>query len=537
MRYPRRAHSALFVVFASLAAPAARAESPVTLEVQPPLIGPAESFNVLVTGCPGELGIVYGSFETGSTPFPQIGSIDVKDPFFTLFLPPFGEEPFVLPCDPFCIDTDQPIVFYFQAVSLTQNAFGGAVVSSKSEVGSITYDPTKFVDCDLNGEPDLCDILTDKTPDCNGNLIPDSCDIDSGDSADADNDGVPDECQECVAYPAPKNIGDPGRYQLTDAGGNAAPPTYGLRLDGLCGDYPTIYTFTFEAPGTAMFLDYDGESEVRIHGVAYGGVDIGDEWDSELQGFVEIDFTFADVQVQNGELVTFSEEASCGTIDVPFANKTVKLFGKANSDGLVWSFDGVDSNGWVQYETGKPGCCQDFIFDGFAVETVCTFALDNGSFEAPPTVGVAESWGFDVGEMVHDGWVVVDGTVDLKHRDYNSAGALPAEAGAQLLDLHGSGPGAVEQMLTGLVAGKTYEVSLLYAIHDNSDEAKARILVGGGSLLDHEWTATNKGGTLWKSLSTTFVADGIMETLTLVGVSATTDYGGMHVDMVEVNEL
>lgn len=49
-----------------------------------------------------------------------------------------------------------------------------------------------FEDCDQNGVPDRCDILTD---DCNGNGIPDACDLASGTESDLNMDGVPDVCQ------------------------------------------------------------------------------------------------------------------------------------------------------------------------------------------------------------------------------------------------------------------------------------------------------------------------------------------------------
>lgn len=49
-----------------------------------------------------------------------------------------------------------------------------------------------FEDCDQNGVPDRCDILT---ADCNGNGVPDSCDLASGAAADDNLDGIPDSCQ------------------------------------------------------------------------------------------------------------------------------------------------------------------------------------------------------------------------------------------------------------------------------------------------------------------------------------------------------
>ena len=52
-----------------------------------------------------------------------------------------------------------------------------------------------------------------------------------------------------------------------------------------------MFTFDFEAPGAFMLLDYDGTS-IRIHGVAFGGLDVGTEYDPVIRSFVELDFTY-----------------------------------------------------------------------------------------------------------------------------------------------------------------------------------------------------------------------------------------------------
>ena len=66
-------------------------------------------------------------------------------------------------------------------------------------------------DCNGNGIPDGCDIVSGFStdcdgswrpdecqldPDCNGNGIPDGCDVAGGGSQDCDANAVPDECQE-----------------------------------------------------------------------------------------------------------------------------------------------------------------------------------------------------------------------------------------------------------------------------------------------------------------------------------------------------
>jgi hypothetical protein len=50
-------------------------------------------------------------------------------------------------------------------------------------------------DCQLNGAPDECEIASGESQDCNGNGVPDECDIAGGLSADCQPNGVPDECE------------------------------------------------------------------------------------------------------------------------------------------------------------------------------------------------------------------------------------------------------------------------------------------------------------------------------------------------------
>ncbi len=50
-------------------------------------------------------------------------------------------------------------------------------------------------DCNGNALPDACDLAAGTNRDCNGNTTLDDCDIAAGTSADTDGNGVPDECQ------------------------------------------------------------------------------------------------------------------------------------------------------------------------------------------------------------------------------------------------------------------------------------------------------------------------------------------------------
>jgi hypothetical protein len=86
-----------------------------------------------------------------------------------------------------------------------------------------------------------------------------------------------------------------GTYRLSNhPDGAAANPTYGMRLDELfnvTGGHD-VFTFDFEAPGSAMYLDYDGTS-IHIYGTAFGGRDIGSSYDPAHSSAVEIDFYYS----------------------------------------------------------------------------------------------------------------------------------------------------------------------------------------------------------------------------------------------------
>jgi len=51
-------------------------------------------------------------------------------------------------------------------------------------------------DCNNNGIADTCDIANGTTADCNRNAVPDECDIAAGASDDCNNTDVPDECED-----------------------------------------------------------------------------------------------------------------------------------------------------------------------------------------------------------------------------------------------------------------------------------------------------------------------------------------------------
>lgn len=515
----------------------ARAVESIAFDSSPDVFGPSGTFSLKISGPVGHVPILFGSLSAGNTSFPQVGTLGIGPIVYIETYPPLGPQGLQLDCDTICIQLPNVINFHMQVLTFTAGPSGGTIVSGKSNVEVLTYDPNFFTDCNNNGQPDLCEIDTGSTPDCNGNKIPDSCDIASGVGKDYDNNGVLDSCQECVAYDEPNTISDPGRYILEDNGGAIAPPAYGMRLDGLCGDYPKPYTFSYEVNGAQVFLDFDGVSKARLYGKMYGGVDAGNAWDPNKKGLVDIDFTISNIVISGGVMKVFNENSVQGTVTAPFLCGTVHFKGKADGTGLVWQFDGAHGNGWVQYDNGTQGCCQDFIFGGKSTKTVCPGKPEykDESFEGSTPLPYGESKSYNSGEYVNGVWEVIDGSVDLKHRAHLNVGTpLPTEAGNQLLDLHGSEPGAVRQTIGNLTPGKTYRLTFRYAIHPDATSATARVLLGGGSVLDHKWTATNKGNVQWLTMNQDFIAQSPNEVLVFMGESSTKDYGGVHIDTIAI---
>ncbi|MBK9118685.1 MAG: hypothetical protein IPM18_03650 [Phycisphaerales bacterium] len=72
-------------------------------------------------------------------------------------------------------------------------------------------------DCNGNGTPDICDILTGNSEDCNGNGIPDECDIALNPLLDVDANGVLDACD-----PDCNNNGIPDGCDVNAAAGQCA---------------------------------------------------------------------------------------------------------------------------------------------------------------------------------------------------------------------------------------------------------------------------------------------------------------------------
>jgi len=109
-----------------------------------------------------------------------------------------------------------------------------------------------------------------------------------------------------------------GLYQLSNhPDGGAAPPLYGLRLDGLGGG-SSIYTFDFNYSdadrSSAMFLDLqtqvDGNRTIRIFGDLYGGLNSGSAYADPTGGRVgwwTVDFTYRENGRNSGDGGNFDD--------------------------------------------------------------------------------------------------------------------------------------------------------------------------------------------------------------------------------------
>ena len=161
--------------------------------------------------------------------------------------------------------------------------------------------------------------------------------------------------------PPPTTFCDPGCYTLGNkVTGQVAPPNYGLRLDGLFGNASDHWTFDFEAPGTGVEMCHDGVGTITVDGIAFGGLDIGGQWDANETSFVEIHFVWQNASCENGELLVLESNDGFGYGTVEWLN-TGEVFtfsGKANGAGEVFLFDGSsgrDARGWVQWGNGLAG--------------------------------------------------------------------------------------------------------------------------------------------------------------------------------------
>jgi len=158
-----------------------------------------------------------------------------------------------------------------------------------------------------------------------------------------------------------------GIYRLHNhPDGNARPPLYGLRLDELYDvtSGTDIFTFDFDHPSAAMFLEYTG-TEIHIWGTVYGGRDVGSGYAADMHlGLYTVDFLYnLGVTLEPGDddvIVDLpSSGYNYGTMLTP-NGVTVELrdghysgdqrdfrFGDEDNDAGHRGFDGISGWGWM----------------------------------------------------------------------------------------------------------------------------------------------------------------------------------------------
>jgi len=198
------------------------------------------------------------------------------------------------------------------------------------------------------------------------------------------------------------------KFRLFDhPNGGAADPTYGLRLDNLLS-MDGEYTFSFDQPNAAMFLEYDSTAEtIRIFGQAFGGLDIGSVWDPDYATLWDIDFTYtANVSLDtdgNGDdfVVNPDNPNNSGTITAAIVTSATSAINQGDSYSLVdfngdpskgfsFKFNDIDQHridagpdndgrfvgwGWVNHSDEPHVAASDWLFTGIAIPEPTTFAV------------------------------------------------------------------------------------------------------------------------------------------------------------------
>jgi len=166
----------------------------------------------------------------------------------------------------------------------------------------------------------------------------------------------------------------PGLYRLHDhRDGRAAPPRYGLRLDGLLtGDAADVFSFDFDGPGAAVFLELEPTS-ARLFGTAYGGKDVGDRFEHAELWDLEMHYALADPSGTAGRLESIGSPGSnAGTL-------------RRRSDGRVFTLE--DHGGPPSFVIGPGHRTSPGVFSGWG------WLKHSGAAERLPD----SDWLFEIG--------------------------------------------------------------------------------------------------------------------------------------------
>lgn len=136
------------------------------------------------------------------------------------------------------------------------------------------------------------------------------------------------------------NVIAPGVYSLNNLPDAVSrPPLYGLRINDLFDVNPgktDVFTFDFNAPGSAMFLDYNGSS-FHLYGTSFGGLNRSRGYDPGFSGFWNIDFTYNGVTTASGGtdlVVPTGVSPNTGSIQYiadPAVNQGTRFLGQSSA--------------------------------------------------------------------------------------------------------------------------------------------------------------------------------------------------------------
>lgn len=183
-----------------------------------------------------------------------------------------------------------------------------------------------------------------------------------------------------------------GTYQLLDhPDGNAAPPLYGLRLDGIG---PGTQTFSFTENGAAVSMVYNaGAGTATIEGVVYGGQDVGATWSNP--GFYSIFFEYtglsqcdsagnfndicaeipnngSGVGLNRGWIDPFGPDPTIDLADYTSGSHAPVTFQFGDETNGHRGFQGLSGWGWLATDFGNGfvrGGTQDWLFTAIKVDT------------------------------------------------------------------------------------------------------------------------------------------------------------------------
>lgn len=167
--------------------------------------------------------------------------------------------------------------------------------------------------------------------------------------------------------------------------GDAAPPTYGLRIDDLIGT--GIFTFSFDysdiTGSTGVILAYDDVAgTIHIYGRAYGGKDVGGSWDAVLKGWINIDFWYVD------NVATNVNSCAGG------AGNDVYVTDQSINNGGTFSLDGWGGDAVFAFTDKKADC--SFYFDNDSD------SKNNGAIAGDPGIWSAAGWLMPQGGSARD---------------------------------------------------------------------------------------------------------------------------------------